>query len=215
MEDFTTKIPLLKKIDKDIFGRIDKFKQTPNYNGLQDFYNGLEEEQQKVFKAAGILVILLIPVMVLGFFVWQNNSLKSDLDLRVSIVAKANQIIGQNQGLREVSPQILSPNPIDSSSMMTSRLSNMLSSMGVDLSKIQVADFNSELISSAVNKAEANFSFTNLSTDELMNLFTAMIQREKFRVSSVNIKKNPDTNLLQGQFHAIHYSSVSANAEEE
>lgn len=215
MEDFNTKIPLFKKIDKEIFTRIDKFKQTPNYNGLQDFYNGLEEEQQKVFKAVGVLILFLVPVIILSFFVWQNNNLRADLDMRVSIVAKSNQIIGQNQGLREVSPMVLSQSPIDSSSMMTSRLSNMLSSMGVDLSKIQVADFNSEMISTAVNKAEANFSFSNLSTDELMNLFTAMIQREKFRVSSVNIKKNPDTNLLQGQFHAIHYSSVTENVEED
>ena len=28
MEDFNTKIPLFKKIDKEVFARIDKFKQT-------------------------------------------------------------------------------------------------------------------------------------------------------------------------------------------
>lgn len=215
MEDLNAKIPLFKKIDKEIFTRIDKFKQTPNYTGIQDFYNGMEEEQQKVFKAAGILIIFLIPIMLVSFFMWQNNKLKSDLDLRVSIIAKANQILGQNRGLREVTPQILSMNPIDGQSMMTSRLSNLLSAMSIDLSKIQVSDFASEMISSAVNKAEANFAFNGLSTDELMNLFTGMIQREKFRISSVNIKKNPETNLLQGQFHAIHYSSVTENAEEE
>ncbi len=49
MEDFNkTSHPLFKRVDRAVFERIDKFKTTPGYNNLQDFYNGLEEEQQKV-----------------------------------------------------------------------------------------------------------------------------------------------------------------------
>lgn len=208
------KLPLFKKIDLAIFERLDKFKGTPNYNSIQDFYNGLEEEQQKIFKGFVILSIFLLPLMGIAMVGWQNNSIRNDLELRQSILTKANEIIGQNQGLQNITPQVFSQNPIDSESMMTSRLSNLLSSMGVDLSKIQVRNFNTENISNNVMKSEADFSFTNVSTDELMNAFTAMIQREKFRISSVEIKRNNETNLLQGQFHAIHYSSFSS-AEEE
>jgi hypothetical protein len=42
-----------------------------------------------------------------------------------------------------------------------------------------------------------------------------MIQREKFRISEVVINRNPETNFLQGRFHAIHFSAVSATGEEE
>ena len=215
MEDLNAKVPLFKKIDRSLFAQIDKFKSSPNYNLLQDFYNSLEEEQQKVFKAVVVLALFLIPAMGMGFIYWQNGKLTDDLVLRKSIISKANEIIGQSQGLRDVSPQIISPNPIDSSSMMTSRLSNMLSGGGVDLSKIQVGEFASDPISGTILKSEATFSFTNFSTDELMNTFTVMIQREKFRIQSVNITRNADTELLQGNFHAIHYSAVSQNAESE
>ncbi len=215
MIEDSASLPLFKKIDRALFERLDKFKTTTNYNLLQDFYNGLEEEQQKVFKGLIILFIFLLPSMGLGFLWWQNNSLKSELDMRVSIVAKANEIIGQNQGLRQVSPLILSQSPIDSSSMMTSRLSGLLSPIGIDLGKIQVKDFTADPISSGIMRAEADFGFTNLSTDELMNIFTAMIQREKFRIQSVEIKRNPETNLLAGQFHAIHYSAVTQVQEQE
>lgn len=210
----TPKIPLFKKIDQAVFERIDKFKQTPNYAPIQDFYNGLEEEQQKVFKGAVILALFLLPMLGLAIMSRQNSKLRSDLELRTSIIKKANEIIGQNRGIREVSPMILAGGPIDSASMMTTRLSNILSGVGVDLSKIQVGQFTSDMISSGVMKAEADLNFNNFSTDELMNMFTAMIQREKFRIQSVDIKKNMDSGLLQGQFHAIHYSVVSANQEE-
>lgn len=210
-----TKSPLFKKIDLAIFSRIDKFKQTPNYNPIQDFYNGLEEEQQKLFKGIVILLIFVLPLGAIGMMMWQNNNLRADLALRTQIVSKANEIIGQSQGLQEITPQVFSANPIDSDSMMSSRISGLLSSMSVDLSKVQVSDFSSDSISSTAMKSEAKFAFTNVSTDELMNIFTVMISREKFRISSVEIKRNADTNMLQGQFHAIHYSSFSANAESE
>ncbi len=217
MEDLnSTKIPLFKKIDREIFSRIDKFKLTPSYNQIQDFYNSLEEEQQKVFKAAVILAIFLIPTMFLGFFWYTNNSLREDMTTRIALVEKANEIIGQKTSLRDVAPNILSDNPIDGSSMMTSRLSNLLSSMNVDLSKIQVSNYEGTMTTSTIMRSEADFQFTNLSTDELVNIFTAMIQREKFRVQSVSITRNNDTNMLKGQFHAIHFgNAANIPAEEE
>jgi hypothetical protein len=214
MDELKT-VPLLKRIDQAIFARIDNFKKTPSYNPIQDFYNGLEEDQQKLFKGIVILSIFLLPVMATGMIVWQNNKLKADLALRTQIVSKANEIVGQSQGLAEITPEVFSANPIDSDSMMSSRISGLLSSMSIDLSKVQVSDFSSDSISSTAMKSEAKFAFSNVSTDELMNIFTVMISREKFRISSVEIKRNADTNMLQGQFHAIHYSSFSPNAESE
>ncbi|WPU64018.1 hypothetical protein [Peredibacter starrii] len=215
VEDVNTSIPMFKKIDRSVFDRIDKFKLTPGYNNLQDFYNGLEEEQQKLFKAAVILLIFLLPTMVLGLVYWQNNTLKADLATRQALITKANEIIGQNQGLREIFPAVLSQNPIDGQDMMSSRMSNMLSAAGIELSKIQVKNYNGEMISPVVMKSEADFAFSNITNDELMNIFVNMIQREKFRIQSVDIKRNNDTGLLQGQFHAIHFSNAQNTEEEE
>lgn len=209
MDEINNQSTIFKKIDREIFERIDKFKLTPSYNGLQDFYNGLEEEQQRLFKGAIIVVLFLIPLLLLGLLFWQNNALKEDLQTRIALVSKANEIIGQKKGLDQVSTNILSDNPIDGASMMTSRLSNLLSSAGMDLSKIQVSNYNNQMISDSIMRSEADFSFNNVSTDELMNVFTAMIAREKFRIQSVEIKRNAETNLLQGQFHAIHFSNAA------
>ena len=211
----TKPLPLFRKIDQEVFTRIDQFKRTPNYNPIQDFYNGLEEEQQKLFKALAIFLIILLPLLGLGMIWLTNKSLEEDLKIRTSLVSKANEIIGQSQSIEEIIPRVFATNPIDSESMMSSRLSGLLSQIAIDLSKIQVKSFTSDSISNNVMRAEADFAFNNLSNDELMNLFTTMISREKFRISSVEVKRNSDTNLLQGQFHAIHYSSFSTNNGEE
>jgi hypothetical protein len=215
MED-NKSLPLFHRIDREIFERLDKFKQTTNYHPIQDFYNSLEEEQQKVFKAVCVALIILIPALMLSIVWWQNNKFKNDLALRTSIVSKSNEIIGQKESLQQIIPQAFSSNPIDDQSMMTSRLSTILSSMGIELAKIQVKEFSTKTITSNLMKSEADFSFNNLSTDELMNMFTSMIAREKFRISELDVLRNKDTNLLQGQFHAIHYSSYSPkNAGED
>lgn len=215
MDEFgNSTVPLFKKIDRATFEKIDKFKLTPGYNSIQDFYNSLEEEQQKFFKAFIVLMIFLIPTMLLGLVWWQNQALKEDMETRIELINKASEIIGQKQGLREISPAILSNSPIDGASMMTSRLSNLLSSVGVDLSKIQVSSYEGVMTSSNIMRSEADFKFTNLSTDELMNIFSAMIQREKFRIESLNVNRNPETNFLQGQFHAVHFGNAESIEEE-
>jgi hypothetical protein len=213
MEDMHGKVPLFKKIDQAVFDRLDKFKQAPNYANIQDFYNGLEEDQQKVFKGSIILILAILPIAFLSLLWWQNSNIKADLAMRTKIVSQANEILAKKQGLQQVKVNIISNNPIDSESMMTSRLSNLLSAMAVDLSKIQVKNFDTTNVSSEVLKSEANFAFKNLSTNELMNIFTTMIQREKFRISEVNIVRNAQTNFLEGKFHAIHFSSISAGEE--
>lgn len=215
MEDTNGNSPVFKKVDRAVFQQIDKFKTTPNYTMVQDYYNGLEEEQQRIFKGLVLLGTFLIPALLIAFLYWQNTEFKAEYDLRVSIAKKAQEILAQNRGIRDVSPNILSDDPIDSESIMTSKLSELLSASNIDLSKIQVSGFVTEMISNTISKAEADFAFANTTTEELMNVFTSMIQREKFRIESVEISKTPETNLLTGQFHAIHFSSVDPNAEEE
>ncbi len=215
MESINEKNPLFKKFDLFVFEKIDKFKKTPNYNFVSDFYNSLDEEQQKALKISVIGLIILLPTFFIFFLHWQNTKLKDDLNLRTQIISKANQIIGQKKSLEEIRYNVLSQNPIDSDSMMTSKLSQLLSNTGIDLSKIQVKDFKSEQISSELNRSEGKVSFNNLTTDELMNLLTNLIQIEKFKISSINISRNSTTNLLQGYFEAIHLAQISLNDSEE
>lgn len=216
MEDFNqvSKIPIFKKIDRAVFQRLDQFRSSPNYNGVQDFYNGLDEEQQKVFKSVVTISIFIVPLIFISILWWQNSSLKNDLQSRIDLVSKASEIIGQRESLQNIVPNILSMAPIDGQSMMTSKVSNILSSTGMDLSKIRIEEFNSDISSGNIVKAEASLKFSNLSTDEMINMLVNLIQREKFRIQNVEIIRNNDNNLLNGQFRIVHLS-LAQNIEED
>jgi hypothetical protein len=214
MDDLNTKAPLFKKMDRLIFQQIDVFKTTPNYTTFQDFYQGLDEDQQKAFRVSVVIATFVIPLLLMSFLWWQNLSLKQEIELRSSIVNKAQEILGQNMGLRQVAPRVLSANPIDSQSMMTSRLSNLLTGIGVDLSKIQVTQFDKTEITSGILRSEAMINFNNFSTAEMTNLLNTMIARERFKIASLEVKRNQNSSLLQGQFQAVHFSAIKAPEEE-
>jgi hypothetical protein len=209
------KLVFFKRIDTFFFEKIDQLKKTPNYNSFLDFYNGLEEETQKGIKALVVLLIFLFPIIFLSFFIWQNDKLKKDLSLRIQVLSKANQIIGQKKSLNQIKFSVLSQNPIDSDSMLTSKLSGLLTSTGVDMTKIKISDFQSEDISSELYRTQSKLNFNSFSTDELMTLITTLIQREKFKVSDVSISRNASSNLLQGYVHLIHLSQISNSELEE
>lgn len=215
MEDTNARTNPLKQMDRSIFEQIDKFKTTPNYTVLTDFYNNLEEEQQKLFKFGTLLALVLIPVILLSFLWWQNQNVREELALRTQIMNKAQQIIGESLGVSSVSPQIISQNPIDSEDMLMSRISNTIGGTGIDTSKITRGEFVTTNISEKIFQTEAVINFTNLSTDELMNMFTNLIRKEKMRVSEVTINRNADTGLLYGNFRVIHLATIQPTEGEQ
>lgn len=208
MQDTNASIHPVKKIDREIFSQIDKFKTTPNYNALTDFYNNLEEEQQKLAKGGMILVIFLLPTLLLTILWWQNQTIREDYNLRMQIMNKAQQLIGESRGVIAIGPQIISQAPIDSEDMMMSRVGNAVAGTGMDTNKITRGEFNTTNVSEKILQTESVLNFTNISNDELVNLFTSLITREKMRISDVTINRNADTGLLIGNFRVIHLAMI-------
>lgn len=208
MEDTSAKVPYLKKMDRAIFQQIDRFKTTPNYTQITDVYNNIEEEQQKLVKGGIMLVLFLFPVIVLTVLWWQNQSIRSDLEMRTTIMNKAQQIIGESLGVTAISPQLISQSPIDSEDMLMSRISNAIAGSGMDTNKITRGEFITTNVSEKIFQTESVINFTNLSTDELMNMFTGLVRKEKMRISEVTINRNADSGLLVGNFRVIHLSLI-------
>ena len=205
---------LFKRLDTEVFQGLDKLKTHPNYQSILDFYTNLEDDQQKFLKSGMMIALFVIPMILVTFLFFQNQSLKSDFSQRVEIYKKANEILAKNQGVRDISSNIFSQNPIDSSEMIISKISSAVGPT-VDLNKIKVSNFTSDQISSSIVNSQATFSFKEMSVNELMDTFVGLIRREKFRIQSIQIIRNENTNLLQGSFVGIHYSVVSQESDEE
>lgn len=209
------KTPLLKRLDTLLFTRLDEFKKTPGYAKLLESYAALEETQQTIAKWVMLGATLIIPLLLVSIMWWQNSKVESDLEMRIALVERMQQIIAQNGEIGNLTSTIASPNALTSDSDLTSRLSSSLSASGIDISKIQVNNFASDSVTPDLTKSEADFRFEGLSTEQLVSVFTALLQRERFRISSVQITRNDASNLLDGNFHGVHFGAVQPEQLDE
>lgn len=199
---------LLKRFDTILFQKLDELKQQPGYSKSVEFYGNLEEDQQRIAKWALLSMTALIPLIFVMIFWIQNSSLSTDLESRIELVDTMQEIITQNSEAGGLSLSLAASSPISSESEMQSRLSTALSRSAIDLSKIRISNFSMENVSDTLVRAESDVKFEGLSTDQLMGLFTFMIQNEKFKISSVEITRSTQSNLLEGVFHGIHFGQV-------
>lgn len=208
------KIPLIKRLDTYIFTQLDEFRKTPGHAKILDFYGSLEDESQKVFKWVLLVSTFLIPFTLVVVMWWQNSTIESELNSRIALVERMQQIITQNSEVGGLSSSIAAPTAFTSQDELNGRLSSALSSIGVDLSKIRINGFTSDVISPLLTRSEADFKFDGVSTEQLMGLLTTLLQRERFRISAVQIKRNNETNLLEGSFHGVHFGETQLADEE-
>jgi len=209
------KTPLLRRLDTLLFTKLDEFRKTSGYAKILETYSSLEEDQQKLAKWAMLSATFLIPLLLVSIMWLQNASVEKDLDMRIALVERMQQIISQNGEIGGLTNAIASPNALTSDSDLNSRLSSSLSASGIDISKIQVNNFVSESVTPDLSKSEADFRFEGLSTEQLVSVFTALLQRERFRISSVQIIRNNQNNLLDGNFHGVHFGAVQPEQLDE
>mgnify|MGYP000727465442 CR=1 FL=1 len=214
MEDLTNppKNSLIKKFDQSSFGLIDKFKTSPFYTSFIDFYSSLEDEKQKLMKASIIGFIFLLPGIFSVILLWSNHQLKKDLKTRIDLVDKANQIIEQKKALLNAGSTYLSSTSISKFSDLKNTISSVLSTLGVDLAKINVSSLDEQINNTEgkINSISASIKFSSISTNELMNIFINLIQREKLQVHQLSISRNKSNNLLFGSFNIVHLSMAQS-----
>lgn len=202
------RLPIFKRLDLALFRQIDNFRATPNHAKLAEQYAGLEEHEQNILKAAALTVLFIIPLMGLGIFWWINSSKRADLVLRTQAVDRMQEIIAYNGAALDLTARVAAPQAIPDEPSLTSRLSNTLAASGLDLAKVRVSNFSSNSVSPQLSRSEADFAFNGLSTEQLVGLFTSLISSERFRIESVSIKRNTTSNLLEGQFHGVHFGQI-------
>jgi hypothetical protein len=208
------KIPLLKRADSFLFLKIDEFRKTPTYGKILETYAGLEDEQQKIAKWVLIALTIALPFLLVCIMWLSNSNFESDVDNRIALVERMQRIISDNGDIGGLASSVASPVSINSDSDLTGRLSSALSSSGIDLGKMRVSNFSAESVTPTLNRAEADFRFDGLTTEQLVSVFTSLIQSERFRISAVSITRNSKSNLLDGTFHGVHFGEVQPLEEE-
>jgi len=207
------RLPLLKRADVFVFKKIDEFRATPGYSKMLEAYTSLEETEQKIAKAAMLGATALIPILIL-FALWVTNfTIKSDLETRSQLVTRMQEIIAHNNAAGNLINTMAAPVALADQGAMSSQVNSIAMGSGIDGSKLRVTNFTTDSISAALARSEADFKFDGLSTPQLMGLFTAMLGRERFRISNVSIIRNEKSNQLDGTFHAVHFGQIPPPVE--
>ncbi|MCT4641982.1 MAG: hypothetical protein N4A33_06750 [Bacteriovoracaceae bacterium] len=209
------KIPsLMKKIDKALFNNLEKVQTSTGYNKFLDFYSGLEDSQQKIIKHISVMSVIIIPLLIVLLFMKSNSNAQAQLDLRTSIITKANSLIQAKSSVRSLSRVYFGDSFVDSEGSFKSKITGLLNIAGVDASKIKMSGFEKTEQASLITKIKADIKFDNLSNEELFNSLIQFTRKSKVRIDEINIQKDQESSMLRGIMSVHYFSKALENTNE-
>lgn len=199
------KLKILEIIDNKVLNLTSKIKASPEYVKIQDQFGNLDDQAQNTIKMLLPFVVLFIPLMI-SFILWKSNtSLREEVILKKNIIARAHEIINTKSSLMGVEPRVLGTPAIEQVEQFQQRIVGILNAVSIDSSKIQFSNFSSTPLSGDLLEAKIDLKFQNISNDELFGII-GTFNRNKMRVDSFTVRKNQETNLLEGLFSLIYIS---------
>lgn len=196
---------IFHKMDEFLFKKLDEVKNIQQVQMILGKLDTLPEEYQKIANQGISFFIVLLPLLFTLVFWVGNSSLKGELEEKQQIWKMIQSINEQNAALNGVSRLVLSPFPVSSKNELSGRVSGALKSVGIDNSKVNVQNFESKTNSSGVTESEATLNFNGFATKDLTSFLTSLIDRQKLKISRINVKKLKSKNSLNGEIGIIHF----------
>ena len=174
------KFELFKIIDEAIFEKLDYLQNHPRYIRMTDAYSNLEENIQDLIKAALMLIVTIVPILISMIFISSNSSLKEKLIAKEQIMDVANELIQKRSLVTSQGRKILGPTYVDSEGSLKNKISSLLSMSSIEMSKVNI--------------------------NNIFAAFNSLTARGKMRIDEVSIRKSESDNLLDGMMTLIYYS---------
>lgn len=210
---FLDKIKIMQPLDELIFENIEKLKSNDKYQEFSENFNNLDEKAQLVGKGLMLAAVFFIPLLILLIFSSLNSSLENDLQAKEDILKTAQKILTQKGEIRSLSMKHLGQ-PITTQQRMETKIKSRIGTLSIEPTKIQVRDFDS-FEEDGLNKASAKVTFKDLSNLNLYSFLKLITITNKMRVEEVEIKKNKQSNLLEGHLKVLHFSQAIEETEED
>jgi hypothetical protein len=200
------KFQIMKTIDTFIFVKLDELSTLSEFQKITEAYSGLEENIQEIVKALLMAIIVLIPLVFVFIFSSMNSSIKKELETKDKIIHNANELIQKKSLLSKEERNILATNFVDTQSALQGKISNTLSMISVDSTKVNINNFDTEELEGLITKVKADLSFKGFTDQELFAMVNSMVSKLKIRIDEISIKKNETRNILDG-IMTVHYYS--------
>lgn len=192
------------KIDEFIFQKIDQLKNDSSFQKLNEYLSGIEEDQQKIMAQVLTFSLILIPYLFVATLWWSNHKTKKNLEVKNQILEQIATLNGNRDTLNTVSSNYVSPTPINGREDLESKIVNMISTSGIEQTKVHVVNFSQLSTSNTISKVEAMINFRNFGTQDFSNFMRALVEQEKFKIKKIDLNKDSNTNLLSGEVSLLH-----------
>ena len=205
------KIEIFQKVDAFVFQKIDELQNHPEYQKVADAYSNLEENVQELIKAALMILLTIIPLIIFLIFLSSNSSLKQDFAVKEEIIQVANELIQKKAIMTSEERKILGSSYINGEGALKNKITSLLSMSSIDTSKIKINNFDSQELDGFITKVKSDIGFRDLSSQDIFAIFNSITARGKMRVDEVSIRKSSNDNLLDGMLTVLYYSKEAAN----
>lgn len=194
---------LLKAIDLAIFNQIDNFKDSKYYEQLMDFMSQLSEGQQKLFKYAFSIFIIIPPAIVVVVLAINLLFLESTLDTKKEIHNNIYKFNNQKGRLLSLQRKVLNPK----APKTKNELKNSLQSIGIDQKKLVIRNFKQKKFPNApkIKQINADIIFKKIALGDFVGLIKKLIKVNKMRINGVEINRDSKTKLLSGKVSVLQY----------
>lgn len=199
---------LLRSIDNWIFKKIEQLKLHPNYQKVLEGLNQIPDDYQALVNNILTLVITSLPVGLIVLMFMSINNLERDLAIKSEILALTEKIINRNEEVRKTSKILVSPKALEKQSDMNNVIQGLARRVNI-AGKIAVKDFDSLQPSPIIIEARAKITFQNFTLKNFTGFMNQIERRERMRIRSTQIKRNPGQNLLEGHIEISHYGKIT------
>ncbi len=197
---------LFKKIDGQIFEQIDKIKDHPNILVIKDFLGTLEDNVLNTMKYIGTSIFLVIPLIVFVIFKFMNADIEKSIELKKQIIQHSNEIISNKKVIEETARSILSPETIDNQDIFQSKITNIVTPLGIPLDKIKISNFFNEVLPGNISKSEVLIKIGNFTTEDFAVFLKAISFNNKIKLGKIEIKRDPKLKVINGIIKTINFS---------
>lgn len=192
------------KIDQFIFARLDQLKNEASFQKLNELLLNLNDEQQKLFAQLLVFTLILIPYLFSITMWWSNSVIKKRIETKNQIIEQIAYLSGNKDTLNNISSRYLSTSAMLNKEDLENRIVNIASRHQIGANKLEVQNFNVLGSTSSMSKIEAKINFHDFGTNDFSNFTREIIDIERFKIVAIDLKKNNESNLLQGTYEIRH-----------
>jgi len=199
---------LFYKIDNFLFAQADKFKSSALLQKINESINLLPDSQQRLANLTLAISMFVLPFLLVGIFSLSNRSGRKELEQKKALINNYSEFLAKQSELNDYGQEVWSLNAFNDQSQLQGRLKLLLSSSGIDASKVSISQF--DILAQTTNfiQVEATILINRIANTELNKLLSGLMQNDKVKISFVRLEKDQEKDLLQGEIRFYHYGKT-------